>query len=182
MRFVPDGQNADAALGDVSRVGSQRWATAGTKVDASTNGGTTAFSTATDTASITVTAVNDAPVLDAHSAVVHDDYRRPDDERGRRRWRRWSGSSISDVDTGAVEGIASPAGVRQRQRGSISSTMARLERGRRGGKQQRAAAARQQIVLRFVPDGANAGCRFGDVSCMGPSRAARRAPRSTLRR
>ena len=39
----------------------------GTLSDASTNGGTTAFSTATDTASLTVTAVNDAPVVDLNA-------------------------------------------------------------------------------------------------------------------
>ena len=43
---------------------------AGTKVDASTNGGTTAFSTATETASITVTAVNDAPTISNGATVV----------------------------------------------------------------------------------------------------------------
>ncbi len=37
--------------------------TNGTLADTSTNGGSTAFSTATDTASLTVTAVNDAPVI-----------------------------------------------------------------------------------------------------------------------
>ncbi len=37
--------------------------TAGTKVSAAVNGGTTAFSAATDTAAITVTAVNDAPTV-----------------------------------------------------------------------------------------------------------------------
>ena len=36
---------------------------AGTKVDSSTNGGATAFSTATDVVDVTVTAVNDAPVI-----------------------------------------------------------------------------------------------------------------------
>ena len=39
----------------------------GTLADTSTNGGTTAFSTATDTASLTVTAVNDAPVVDLNA-------------------------------------------------------------------------------------------------------------------
>ena len=39
----------------------------GTLSDTSTNGGTTAFSTATDTASLTVTAVNDAPVVDLNA-------------------------------------------------------------------------------------------------------------------
>lgn len=61
LRFVPDAQNADSAS-----VTFRAWDTssgsAGTKVDTSVNGGTTAFSTATETASITVTAVNDAPV------------------------------------------------------------------------------------------------------------------------
>jgi T1SS-143 domain-containing protein len=37
--------------------------TAGTKVDTSTNGGSTAFSSATDTASVTVNAANDAPTI-----------------------------------------------------------------------------------------------------------------------
>src|SRR6185295_9582464 len=36
---------------------------AGTKVDTSTNGGTTAFSSATDVVDVTVSAVNDAPVI-----------------------------------------------------------------------------------------------------------------------
>ncbi|HSF11045.1 MAG TPA: DUF4347 domain-containing protein [Nitrospirales bacterium] len=61
LRFVPDGQNADSAT-VTYRAWDQTSGSAGTKVDASTNGGTTAFSTATDTATITVTAVNDAPV------------------------------------------------------------------------------------------------------------------------
>ena len=42
----------------------------GSTADTSTNGGTTAFSTATDTASIAVTAVNDAPVLDSSKSPV----------------------------------------------------------------------------------------------------------------
>ncbi len=37
--------------------------TAGNQVDTSTNGGTTAFSSATDTANLSITAVNDAPVF-----------------------------------------------------------------------------------------------------------------------
>lgn len=39
--------------------------TAGSTADTTVNGGTTAFSTATDTASVTVTAVNDAPTITA---------------------------------------------------------------------------------------------------------------------
>ncbi|WP_077592468.1 tandem-95 repeat protein [Polaromonas sp. A23] len=44
------------------RAWDQTSGTAGTKVDTSTNGGTTAFSNATDTVAITVDPVNDAPV------------------------------------------------------------------------------------------------------------------------
>ncbi len=63
LRFVPDAQNADTA--DITfRAWDQTSGTTGTKVDASTNGETTAFSTATERASITVTAVNDAPTFD----------------------------------------------------------------------------------------------------------------------
>ena len=62
LRFVPDGQNADTAA-VTYRAWDQTSGAAGTKVDASTNGGTTAFSTATDTAAITVTAINDAPTI-----------------------------------------------------------------------------------------------------------------------
>ena len=52
IRFVPDGRNADAAS-FTYRAWDQTSGTAGAKVDASANGGATAFSTATDTASIT---------------------------------------------------------------------------------------------------------------------------------
>ena len=45
----------------------------GTKVSTNANGGTTAFSTATDTASIAVAAVNDAPVVDLNAAGAGQD-------------------------------------------------------------------------------------------------------------
>src|SRR5204863_25323 len=61
LRFVPDGLNG--TTGSVAfRAWDQTSGTAGTTVDASVNGGTTAFSTATATSSITVTDLNDAPV------------------------------------------------------------------------------------------------------------------------
>jgi VCBS repeat-containing protein len=52
------------------RAWDQTSGTAGKKVDTSTNGGTTAFSTATDTASITINAVNDAPVASGGATLV----------------------------------------------------------------------------------------------------------------
>ena len=104
LRFVPDGQNADSAT-VTYRAWDQTSGTEGTKVDASTNGGTTAFSTATDTASITVTAVNDAPVLTSASPaltpITEDETHNAGDVV-----LAIVGASITDVDSGAVEGIA----------------------------------------------------------------------------
>ncbi len=68
MRFVPNGQNA--TTGDITfRAWDQSTGTSGTKVDTSTNGTTTAFSTATEVASITISDVNDAPVNSLPSNV-----------------------------------------------------------------------------------------------------------------
>ncbi|MDH3647649.1 MAG: cadherin-like domain-containing protein, partial [Gammaproteobacteria bacterium] len=60
IRFVPDGANADAASFDF-RAWDQSTGLFGTQVNTSPNGGTTAFSTATDTADIIVNTVNTAP-------------------------------------------------------------------------------------------------------------------------
>lgn len=62
IRFVPDNNwNGTATI--TYRAWDRTFGSNRTYVDTSSNGGTTAFSTATDTASITVTAVNDAPVI-----------------------------------------------------------------------------------------------------------------------
>src|SRR4029079_9411774 len=63
LRFVPDGQNGTTAS-VTFRAWDQTSGTQGTKVDTTTSGGSTAFSTATATSTITVSSVNDAPVLD----------------------------------------------------------------------------------------------------------------------
>ena len=80
--------------------------TAGTKVDTSTNGGTTAFSSATDVIDVTVTAVNDAPVLadTALTLTVAEDAGAPSGAVGSLLSAFTGG--ISDVDSGAVKGIA----------------------------------------------------------------------------
>ena len=75
-------------------------------------GGSTPFSTGSDTASITVTAVNDAPVLDNTGnmslATIAEDI--PDAENVGTLVRdiilSAGGDRITDVDTGTVEGIA----------------------------------------------------------------------------
>jgi autotransporter-associated beta strand protein len=60
IRFVPDAENG--ATGSITyHAWDQTTGSAGTLADASANGGTTAFSTAVDTATISVTDVNDAP-------------------------------------------------------------------------------------------------------------------------
>ncbi|WP_271411397.1 DUF4347 domain-containing protein [Pseudomonas sp. Q1-7] len=67
VRFVPDGVNGTTAS-LTYRAWDQTGATSGqqgTKADASSSGGTTPFSLSSDTASLTVTAVNDAPVVSA---------------------------------------------------------------------------------------------------------------------
>ncbi len=70
VRFTPNGQNA--TTGDLTfRAWDQTSGSFGSKVDTSINGGTTAFSTATEVASIAVTAVNDAigPLSDTNAAT-----------------------------------------------------------------------------------------------------------------
>ena len=63
IRFTPDANNGGTLTLDY-RAWDQTFGTAGTKVDASSTGGTTAFSTGSDRVTINVASVNDAPVLD----------------------------------------------------------------------------------------------------------------------
>ncbi|MBF8271434.1 MAG: hypothetical protein HW380_539 [Magnetococcales bacterium] len=62
VRYVPDGLHGES-VGLTYRAWDQTSGATGTKVDVSSNGGATAFSTTTDTASLTVTEVIDAPQL-----------------------------------------------------------------------------------------------------------------------
>lgn len=62
VRYVGDGENAETATFNYY-AWDQTSGTAGTKVDVSTRGNATAFSTDNDQASITVTSVNDTPVI-----------------------------------------------------------------------------------------------------------------------
>ena len=105
VRFLPDGQNGNT--GSITyRAWDQTAGTAGTKVDVSTNGGTTAFSTATGASAITVTDVNDAPVLDPtqtqpFTTITEDNLNNPGNSVA-----SLLGSAQSDVDLNAVQGIA----------------------------------------------------------------------------
>lgn len=109
VRFVPDGLDSDSASFDF-RVWDQTTGSAGALGDASTSGGTSAFSTSVDTASITVSAVNDAPILDNSGAMtitnpVEDDVD-PSGSTVAAIILTAGGDRITDSDAGASEGFA----------------------------------------------------------------------------
>ncbi|WP_179958434.1 DUF4347 domain-containing protein [Chitinimonas arctica] len=107
VRLVPDGQNGTSAS-LTYRAWDQTGASAGqqgTKLDSSVNGGTTAYSSVTDTASITVSSVNDAPTLSGgpYSFTGTDE----DTVSGAVTVATLlAGMSYADVDSAAVSGIA----------------------------------------------------------------------------
>src|SRR5206468_1779445 len=71
LYFQPNANyNGTVASAVTFRAWDQSSGSNGALANTSVNGGTTAFSTALDTASITVTAVNDAPVAAADAATV----------------------------------------------------------------------------------------------------------------
>ncbi len=69
VRFVPDA-NFNGSANFTFRAWDQTTGTAGQTANTTSTGGTTAFSSVADTATITVTAVNDAPVLNASYSPV----------------------------------------------------------------------------------------------------------------
>lgn len=154
VRFVPDGNNATSGTFSY-RAWDQSTGTAGNKVDSSSNGGTAAFSTSTDTATINVTALNDAPVLTAASPVLTTLTEDATTNAGQT-VAAILGSSVSDVDSGALQGIAIDAlnsgsgawqysidaGATWTNIGTVSSTNALL--------------LDSADLVRFVPNGQNA--------------------------
>jgi hypothetical protein len=105
VRFLPDEKNATTANFTFRAWDQSDGGTAGSAANTSPNGGSTAFSIATDTASITVTAVNDAPVLTAALPTLTTITEKQTTNSGDL-VSDIVGSSISDVDSGPVEGIA----------------------------------------------------------------------------
>ena len=103
IRFRPDGAN-----GTLASFGYRAWdqasGVAGSRADASTTGGTTAFSTTSDTAQLVVASLNDAPALGnaALASVSADDASPPGATVA-----ALFGGSFADVDAGAsLAGIA----------------------------------------------------------------------------
>src|SRR5439155_1492147 len=122
------------------------------------NGGTSAFSTATDTATITVTSVNDAPVLTPATELIGitEDQTSNVSDPGQT-VASFLGSSISDVDSGAVQGIAITG---------FGSTNGAWQFSTDGGTTWSAVGAvsngsalllRSTDKVRFLPDGNNGG-------------------------
>ncbi|MDF1797519.1 MAG: hypothetical protein P1U63_13380, partial [Coxiellaceae bacterium] len=150
LRFVPDGDNSDS--GNVQFYGwDQTSGAAGTTVDASTRGGSTAFSSGSDTSSITVTAVNDAPTISSSSnftGITEDQTNNVGNDVS-------DLASIADVDSGAASGIAvhtidSSNGTWQYSTDSGSSWTAV---GQVSASNALLLASTDKI--RFVPDGLN---------------------------
>lgn len=92
IRFQPNlGWNGTVATGITFRAWDQTSGAAGTYVDTTTNGGATAFSTATETAFLIVLAANDAPVLDNTGDMSLSSINEDDSDS--------SGNSVEDIVT-----------------------------------------------------------------------------------
>ncbi|MGC4098880.1 MAG: cadherin domain-containing protein [Nitrospira sp.] len=105
--FAPNANyNGTSSAALTVRAWDQSSGTAGSKVSTASNGGTTAFSSATDTVAVTVTAVNDAPVLadTVLTLTVTEDAGAPSGAVGSLVSAFTGG--ISDVDSGASKGLA----------------------------------------------------------------------------
>ncbi len=158
LRFVPNAQNGTTA--DLTfRAWDQTSGSYGTKVDTSTNGGSSAFSSAVESASINVTSVNDAPLLDNSGTMTFTTINQNQTNNAGNTVAAIiasaGGNRISDVDTGAVEGIAITSlnsgngtwqfstnnGSSWNAVGSVSNSSALL--------------LRSVDLLRFVPNGQN---------------------------
>ena len=155
IRFVPDGNNSGTDT-ITYLAWDQTSGTAGTKVDASATGGTTAFSTASDSAHLTVTSVNDAPVLTSFNPTLTT-ITEDQTTNGGQTVSSFVGSSISDVDSGAVQGIAITG---------LTATNGTWQYSSNGGTTWTAIGAvstgsalllSSSDLIRFVPDGNNGG-------------------------
>ncbi|MFI5377900.1 MAG: hypothetical protein ACHRHE_01220 [Tepidisphaerales bacterium] len=105
LRFVPDGLNGTTAA-VTFRAWDQTSGTPGTRADTTSSGGTTAFSTATATANITVTSVNDAPTISNGATVTLAGTNENTTSSVTTAGTILTSASWADVDTGALKGIA----------------------------------------------------------------------------
>ena len=105
VRFVPNGSNATSGS-FVFRAWDQTSGAFGTKVDVSTNGGTTAFSSGTEVASITVSAVNDAPIITNASTYSLTSINENSTSSGVTAATILGSTGHTDVDSSSSTGIA----------------------------------------------------------------------------
>ncbi|HBJ36065.1 MAG TPA: hypothetical protein DDZ51_15225, partial [Planctomycetaceae bacterium] len=107
IRFVPDGENSTAA-NFTFRAWDQTNATAGSKVNSSStfNGGTTSLSNSFGTVNLSVTAVNDAPVLDTTGSISLNTITEDNTTNSGQTVASIVGARVTDVDNGAIQGIA----------------------------------------------------------------------------
>jgi hypothetical protein len=156
IRFVPDGKNADSAS-ITYRAWDQSGDTYGQEgetADVSSNGGRSPFSSAIETATLTIDGENDAPVLDNSGSPTLTTINEDQTTNDGTTVSAILGSSVTDVDTGAVQGIALTAtsgsaygkwqytidgGISWTDVGTVSATQALL--------------LRPQDKLRYIPDG-----------------------------
>ena len=105
LRYTPGGSNGETAT-ITYRAWDATSGASGSKVDTATNGGATPFSTAADTASLTVTSVNDAPVLTAASPSLGSTALSTAKTIALSTFiNNGTGTTgVTDVDTGAVRG------------------------------------------------------------------------------
>jgi hypothetical protein len=152
LRFLPDGTNADTAT-VLFQAWDQTSGVAGTKVDSSVSGGSTAFSDQVEVAVISVTAVNDAPTVTnayTYSLTGTDENTT---SSGTPASSILTGANWTDVDTSALSGLAitgktgsgtwqySTDGTTWNSFGSVSSTSALL--------------ITSSSQVRYIPDGNN---------------------------
>ena len=155
VRFKPDGTNGTTATLSF-RAWDQTTGTAGDRVSIVTNGGTTAFSSATATATLAVASLNDAPVLTpggTFSPITED---QTDAANIGNTVAELIDGKTSDADASAARGIAvynsiavngkwqfSTDGANWTDFGTLSSSKALL--------------LRDTDRVRFLPDGLNGG-------------------------
>ncbi len=105
VRFVPNAQNATNAS-FTFRAWDRSSGTHGTKVDTTSNGGTTAFSLASEVASISASAVNDAPTIANGTLITLNSTNEDAPSSSTTVSSLLTSAAWSDVDLGAVNGIA----------------------------------------------------------------------------
>ncbi len=152
VRFLPNGENGTTAT--LAYYGwDQTSGDFGTKTNASSRGGTTPFSSTSDTASLIVSNVNDAPVLVPYSPSISF----TEDSGGLTvNVSSLLSSYVTDVDNSAVEGIAFTG---------ISGSGGTISYSINGGStwltttvsESSALLLRATDLVRFTPSGDNGG-------------------------